>query len=54
MEEQIRKACDHDMENVNKEENKFWSDLIQACLQPGSGAFSLETILKGSHNAIYR
>nr|XP_034320179.1 uncharacterized protein LOC105341274 isoform X1 [Crassostrea gigas]XP_034320180.1 uncharacterized protein LOC105341274 isoform X1 [Crassostrea gigas] len=47
MEEQIRKACDHKLENVNKEEYKFWRDLIQACLQPGSGAFSLETILKG-------
>lgn len=44
----IREQYDNDMRNVNREENEFWNDLIQACLQPSSGAFSLETILKGS------
>lgn len=48
IQEQIRKQYDKDMRNINGEENKFWNDLIQACLQPSSGAFSLETILKGS------
>lgn len=47
IQEQIRKQYDKDMRNINGEENKFWNDLIQACLQPSSGAFSLETILKG-------
>lgn len=48
IQEQMRKQYDKDMRNINGEENKFWNDLIQACLQPSSGAFSLETILKGS------
>lgn len=48
IQEQIRKQYDKDMRNINGEENKFWNDLIKACLQPSSGAFSLETILKGS------
>lgn len=48
IQKQIREQYDQDMGNVNGEENKFWKDLIQACLQPSSGAFSLETILKGS------
>lgn len=58
MEEKVKKACDqdkasdHGMENVDENEDKFWKDLILACLQPGSSAFSLEASLKGNHNAL--
>lgn len=48
IQEKIREQYDYDMKNVNREEHEFWNDLIQACLKPSSGAFSLETILKGS------
>lgn len=47
--EEISQAFLHDLKSVNQEENKFWKDLIRACLEPASDAFGFEEILKGSH-----
>lgn len=45
--EEISQAFLHDLRSVNQEENKFWKDLIRACLEPASDAFGFEEILKG-------
>ncbi|XP_048748701.2 uncharacterized protein LOC125660927 isoform X3 [Ostrea edulis] len=44
--EQISRSHQHELKSVNQEEYKFWSDLIRACLEPGSDAFGFEEILK--------
>ena len=49
MKEEISQAFKHDLRSVNKEEHKFWKDLLHACLEPDLDAFGSEEILKGEH-----
>lgn len=51
--EEISQAFLHDLRSVNQEENKFWKDLIRACLEPASDAFGFEEILKGTNILIH-
>ena len=44
--ESLKNAYTHDLYKVNKEEDKFWKDLIKACLKPNSNAFGQLAELK--------
>nr|XP_022306572.1 uncharacterized protein LOC111112966 isoform X3 [Crassostrea virginica] len=48
MKEEISQAFKHDLRSVNKEEHKFWKDLLHACLEPDLDAFGSDEILKGN------